>query len=54
MPEWSQIPVLTVLPIRIWEPMLFLPPLDPGSGMNFVRIPDLGSWIFFTITGTKT
>jgi hypothetical protein len=37
-----------VLRIRIRDPVLFYP-LDPGSGsgMNFFRIPDLGSDPFF-------
>jgi hypothetical protein len=31
-----------VLRIRIRDPVTFLP-LDPGSGIGFFRIPDLGS-----------
>jgi hypothetical protein len=34
----------SVLRIRIRDPVLFYPK-DPGSGMNFFRIPDLGSRI---------
>jgi hypothetical protein len=36
----------TVLRIRIRDPVLFYP-LDPGSGMNFFRIPDPEGMFFW-------
>ncbi len=30
--------------LNAWDPMPFWP-LNPGSGIGFFRIPDLGSWI---------
>jgi hypothetical protein len=43
----------TVLQIRIWDPVLFNP-LDPGSGMNFFRIPDPKSfWLRLRLCSCK-
>ncbi len=45
--SWSAFRIrirFTVLRIRIWDPVPFWP-LDPGSGIGFYRIQDLGSRI---------
>jgi hypothetical protein len=53
--EWSNLADYLTLGavLRIRDSVLFYS-LDPGSGMDFFRIPYLGSRIFWTMTKTKT